>query len=523
MESRKETTAINRSTVVDALFLCPVITVAQLEVTTRLTNNALHRILTRLRNGREAVTRGGDGHGPARWWLSAYGAEVHSRRSGLPIPWQATEEGVWHLMHRLPVVDAVHHLASRFWSHPGVHIDDGAFSMSSPGMVLAKYWNDPYIADVQWFKDGAVDAMVDFGNGAWIALVWVGTQETHHDLQGRAERARRTPGVTLDPKTGKVLRPAGWVIVGADPLAAADAADAWADSNVLAVSIDGHVEQEMRVDRFHVRPELSQGPFELGQPEQVVRRAQRDPVLQALSNGASYEMLRFIDAWRGVTPAQLKRRFGTSYGAALGPLVRHRLGTKRDGGLYVDDRGGKALADIDGVDVKKVQKRLRTLLKGDGKYRLNQQKHDRGLVDVAIKFHEEGIPVFAGRRHFVDLQTITQIDPDAALCLTRDDGRSLVVLLELEFTAVTPELIDAKLSTYLKALEAGEIIVSVWLFEEHHVARRYLEKGSDLVMLAAQLEEFLGGTSIGANSVWSNPSRRCAITELPVMVELTKK
>ena len=53
--------------------------------------------------------------------------------------------------------------------------------------------------------------------------------------------------------------------------------------------------------------------------------------------------------------------------------------------------------------------------------------------------------------------------------MTRDDGRSLIVSLELEFTAVTPELIEAKLSTYLKALEAGEIIVSVWLFKEHHV------------------------------------------------------
>lgn len=90
---------------------------------------------------------------------------------------------------------------------------------------------------------------------------------------------------------------------------------------------------------------------------------------------------------------------------------------------------------MDGVGYDTVAARLVVYLNRDGEYRRQQRRHNRTIIDVALKLESDGVAVYAGYRNLVNIPGITQIAPDAVLCLTRNDGRTLLVNVELELTA----------------------------------------------------------------------------------------
>lgn len=523
MADRTETLARDRSTIMYWLWRMPLIATAQMEVASGFSNNRVHRLLTGLLRDGLVVrcTLAGAGRKQERWWLTSSGIQLVAHERTVRIPWQVTEEGIMWLIIRMPMVEHFYDLALRLWAHDGV-ITDRPIHMRpdlGPGPIFLAA--DLELSEFAWFNGGALDAVAGYSNGAWVAMVWVGPETTYHGLLDRAKQAMDVPGATLHLGIGRRLTPAGWVIVGTDRLAAAQAADLWPGDNVLSVTVDGRVERTMRPGDFSLRVQQAVKPCDPGLPERVRRWAQRHPTVQALNDALTYAVCRFVAEWRAATPAQLKRKFGPTYGTAVRALRKRRLIVKLDGGFYLTRRGMRAVADMDGVDYEKVQKRLGVFLNRDGEYRRQQQRHDRALIDVALKLEEEGVPTFAGYRNLLNLPGITQINPDAVLCLERQGGRTLRVNLELEFTARDPGRRQRKLATYEDAdLFLKEPTASVWLFEDRRVAQRYAQEGDYLLMMTAVLGEFLAGFSWGPNSVWSLFGKRAPIDRLARIMDV---
>ena len=504
------------------LWMMPLISISQLEVATGFTNNRVHRLLIGLIHEGLVVrcTLSGGRRKQERWWLASAGVTSLRQARGFPIPWQVTEPGIMKLITRMAVVEALYDLALGIWAHEGVIADHPVHEMPDLGSGPTFLNTDLELTEFIWYGEGEVDAVAVYTNGAWLAMAWAGPETTYHQLLTRAGKSSQTPGATWHPQLGRRLTPAGWAIVCADRLSAAQAGEAWPDDNVLAVTVDGHVEKSMRPGDFSLRIKQTPVDYDLGRPERAVRWAERDPAVQGLNDRLAYAVFRFVAEWRAATPAQLKRRFGDRYGATVRELQKRRLIVKLDGGFYITKRGMRALAAIDGVDYQTVLDRLGVFLQKDGKYRRQQQRHDQTLIDVMWKFESEGLPTFAGDRHRLILPGLPQVAPDAVTRVDRKDGRSLLVRVELEFTATDRERRWEKREPYVVAnIHLKELIVSAWLFENRRVAQSYFDDDPYLLMMVAVLDEFFAGTSRGPDSVWELYGERQSIDDLEYIVD----
>ena len=504
------------------LLMMPMATAGQLVMATGFHYSKVNRILKALRSGGLVVNGslvGTDGLAE-RWLLSGAAVLLVAREYKVPIPWQATEDGIATLIKRGRIVSLAYDLALGFWEHPGVRTDRAAHWIPGTSLGPQDISINRELMKFEMFKDGGVDAVAEFANGAWVAMVLVGSEETPSLLRERAEKAWRAPVATLHEGTGRQLTPAGWVIVGADLATAMQAGELWPDDNTLVVLASGHMKREMQVSDFSLRVFNSPGFSDPGRPEQIVRWAQNNPVLQALNSPLACAVFWTIAEWRGVTPAQLKKAFGASYSAVVRSLRRSRLIAKMDGGFYLTRRGVKAAAEMDGVDFDTVWSRWEKVLKRDGKYRRQQMKHDRKLFDIVLKLEQEGIPAFAGYRFLLNFPDVTQVVPDAVLYVEPEDGQPVWVFLELEFTAKEPGRRKKKLRPYWRA-DAHSLnrILSVWLFEDERVRRRYAAEGKGLRMLTATLDQFLAGSSWGPDSVWRLGDLTVPIDHLAKMVD----
>ena len=366
-----------------------------------------------------------------------------------------------------------------------------------------------------------VKSSLHYADGPWFVLLWLGPETTYHEMRRRFQLVRDVPGATRHIGLDRRLTPTGWVMVCADRLVAAQAAELWPGDDALVVTADGHVERTMRPVDFSLRVRQEVESHKLGRPEQARRWAQKSPTIQGLNHGFRYQVFRFISQLRAATPAQLNRKFGEAYGGAVRVLLKRGLIVKLDGGFYPTRRGINALVDIDGVDHDIVSGRLSSFLTRDSEYRQLQQRHDRALVDVTLKFESEGVEVFAGFRHLVHYEGTTQVAPDAVICLTRKGGRTLLVNVELEFTAIYRKRRQKKLRPYLGVdLVTDEPGVSLWIFEHRWVADLYAKEGEFILMMTSTFDEFLAGTSFGPHSAWRMYGDRQPIDDLPRIMDI---
>ena len=504
-------------TVMACLWMMPLITIAQMEVSTGFTNNRLHRLLTRLERdrlvNRYALT--GARRKQDRWWLTSSGVLRVAHDKGRAIRRQVNEEGIMTFIARMSVVERLYDLALGIWGHDGVLEVRAVRPMSDPGTGPVHLSSDSGVLEYTWFDGKTVDAVVRYADSSWVAMLWVGPDTTYHELQRRFDLVLDVPEATFHVGLGRRLTPTGWVIACADRLAAAHAADLWPGDDALIVTMEGRVERRMRPVDFSLRIGQEVAPGDLGRPERVRRWAQQSRAVQGLNDGFRYRVFRFIAQWPDATPAQLRVKFAEPYGAAVRVLQKHKLVVKLEGGFFLTRRGIGAVAAMDGVEYNTVATRLGVYLSRDGEYRRQQRRHNRGIIDVALKLESEGVAVYAGYRNLVNIPRVTQIVPDAVLCLTRSNGRTLLVNVELEFTARTPGRMQQKLGPYLDAdHHSPGSIASLWIFEDRRVAERYAKAGYLLLMMTTQLDELLGGTSFGPHSAWEMYGKPAAIDEV---------
>ena len=523
MTTRAEKLANDRRAIIFWLWMMPLITLKQLVLVSGLSKNRVHRLLTGLRHDKLVTRRSltGTDRKLQRWWLSSAGVKDYlATRSHAPIPWQVTHEGIDGLIKRIAVVEHLYDVAINLWANDGVRTDRPVRMMDKrEDMGEVAFRSDLKMRGFTWFDRQPVDAVAIYEGLPWVALKWLGPEVTYHHISNVANQVADVPGATFDIDRGP-LTPAGWVIVCADQLAAKQAADAFPGENVLAVTVDGRVEKAMQPADFSVRLGLHEVSHDPGLPELLGRRGRRDPQQQAPTTALSYAVFGFIAARRGATRDQLRRKFSERYLEAVKDLKPRGFIVEREDGFYVGTKGIKLLADIDGLDHATVMHKHGVFLKRDGVYRRQQQRHDRALVNVEYKFGSEGIPAFDGSRHLINFGE-TQLSPDLVLCLKRKNGSTLVVFVELEFTARYRQRMGTKVGTYeLADRLAPELIPSAWVVEDHGVRELCAQMGKGGVMITAVLEEFLAGTSWGPESVWFFQGERESINCLVEIMDI---
>ena len=498
------------------LWMMPLLEPKGMERITGFRENRCYQLLRTL-SKRRLVIREAMGRREGkrfRYWLTGKGVLLVAAETQSPIPWQVTETGVAWLVRRLPMVEAFYDLVPELMRHKGVQGDLPVYLTMEPDGTgsTTKFTPELKMYDFCWMREGEIHAVVRYENAAWFALVWVGSMVPEHQLIAKGELAVQQ----LDGD----FEPAGWGIVGFDRLAARLVAEVWPADNVLAVSTDGHVERDMRPGPFTPPLREETKPARLGRPENLAnwwnkKSKQYKPAMVALNSPLNYLVFRFIAEWYGPTPAQLERACGTSYRAAVRALKEAGLVEKLDGGFYLDRVGELTVAQMDRVSHQSVLRRIDSYLHEDGAYRQNQQQHNRSLIDVVLKLADEKVAAYGGWRTRRTAPDGVQVVPDATVLLERRDGSSIIVFLEVEFTARTPRLMERKLAPYRSLRrQQEERIGQLWVFEDSKVEERYRLALGVEPALTVVLKEFLTGSSRGMSSVWRMNSDRVPITEL---------
>ena len=511
----------NKDAIMRVLWTSPLMTNEQIALALALSENAVHRCLMDLLRRGLVVRRslcGADRY-LDRWWLSYAGlVNQQARRFSGKLPPASSQEGVEKLIGRMPVVVYLYDLAISLPSHQGILTAAPVRMTSELFPRSVTFSPDVALGEFLWFYNQPIDAVADCSNRAWFALKWVGPEMQAHHLMREAESIDDWLCRVVDNKEGPP-RPTGWVLLCHDRAAAAHAAQVWPGDNVLVVDVDGRVERTMRPADFtrlwrHLVEELDPG-----QPERLGRRPNgKDPVQQAPHTAFSYWVFRFIAQWGFATRDQLRRKFGERYSKALGELKKLRLVGVSGEIVRLREPAVRVLSDMDGVDYDTVHGRVNRfvdLKRGI----LRNPIHDQALIDVFLKLEAEGLSPAEGSRYAMYLPDNIQIVPDLVFCLDRKDGSTLLVLLELEFSATHPQQVLAKVRAYVDAHWHGVEIASAWVVETETVRRLYAHAGRDLIMMTATRDEFLAGTSRGPNSAWRWNNRVDDIDELAYAVD----
>ncbi len=502
------------------LWMMPLLEPKEMERITGFSENRCYKVLRELSKRRLVIREamGRSGGKRFRYWLTRKGVLLVAEETRCPIAWQVTETGVGWLIRRLPMVEAFYALAPKLMRHEGVKVDLPVILTTDPdgSGTTTEFTPEMKIYDFCWMSEGEIHAVVRFENKAWFPLVWVGSMVPEHQLIEKGKIAVQR----LDAR----FEPAGWAIVGFDRLAASLAAEFWPADNVLAVSTDGHIERKMHPGAFTstaLREEAK--PARLGRPENVANwwrktSNQYKPEMVALNSKLNYSVFRFIAEWQGPTPAQLERRFGTSYRAAVRALKAAGLVVKLDSAFYLDERGELTVARMDRVSHQLVAGRMDTYLKEDGAYRQNQQRHNRSLIDVVQTLSDQDVGAYGGWRTRRTAPDGTQIVPDAAVRLEWRDDPRYIVFLELEFTARTPQAIRRKWDTYGSVHEQqGKPIRQLWLLEDTETEEKFRRARGFEPALTAVLDEFLKSKSSVWDDVWRIDNDRVPLSEIIAM------
>jgi len=449
-----------------------------------------------------------------RFWLSTQGAERTRVLEQLPARLIHGEAWLKRLAQRLQMVESFYPLGINLWEHPGVDTRAELYLTPDPNEEPTVFGPDVGIRGFHWIRRGDIHAVASYDNDGWVAFVWLGATLTAHDVEKKGARA------VAELADGD-FQPAGWVLVGADRLAAALGAELWPSTHVMAVTADGHVERRMSPAAFSYQRYVGPDALtELGEPGALGPWYRRDPAMQALHGRFRYQVYQYIADRRGITPEQLKKRFRDSCAGPLAKLAREQLITKREGGLYVMRVGGLAQAHMDGTSHSAIYKRLDRFVTGDGTYRRLQQRHDRNLVDVCQKLEQEDIPAFDGRRYLRDEPQVTQIRPDAAVLLDSRRGGSVIVALELEFRARGGKTMEGKLGPYRRSQQhTGKQAPSFWVFEDRAVEERYTRAGRGLLMFTTTLDDFMSRPSRSPDGPWRYQGRTVSIDAIVGMID----
>ncbi len=529
------------------LCMMPSASADNLAQVTRLARATVNRQLARLYNGGLAVSRMVGRRRPAtrRWTLSLaglmqiytfdHGPEAHGPHDHLHdalfpdmedhqhVPWWLGEAGVRELYQRLEQLEAFYEVA------PSLFQGEGRNWLASG--------SEASLVRVQFLRRGQlVEMIATYDGGIEIAFCWVGTQLRPRRMMEKwrdrfshpyleyiseareQERERDHLVEQPDPAFDPTPQLAGYVVIGPDEWGVRQAMDllprqgylrenafSWwvAGREVRQVGQRGLVvpNEDRVVDRYE--------EIHVGEPERVAppaRPGRRDdpPAPAALSGVLANRLLGLseeFDALKEEDYVDLADDFRGPVRQTLADLVSGGMLAKVEEVYYLADPAMIYAAGRDRTSVSTGRRRGSSFLNPDMQRHHHYLDHNAGMIKIVRALKRHGIPVYGGWRGVVDIQRVTQVQPDGVMYADGPYGRG-VYRVEYEREATTPQDVLDKLAPYRRAAGAGVPLRAVWVCETERGAGRFLGLSRGLQAMVTTLHELEAGPLAGPKTVW---------------------
>ena len=482
--------------IISWLWMMPLLSLPELATVTGLTYHRCNRLTKDLyHQGRVTSVRLGMTLGlQRRWFLTTGGIRYAMQELGYAPEWQVSEAGLKLLIQRLPTLEAFYPRAPRLWSLSGIESIHPIHWSPDPDEYPIEFPAGLRLTRFQWQRDPDVHAITEYENGAWVPWATFGPMTKVAQIREKLGRGLAT--VDSRSRTRETPAAAGWVVLGADRLAASYAATVFSRGAALVMSVEGGTQWRMRPREFTLPACFENGRTnDLGVPERIPAWVKKDPVVSALNGAVPCALFRFICQWCGVRVGQLHKRFTHSHGeinAALRSLVRGGVIVRLDGAYYPTRDGMLAAARMDRVSHQSIYGYFDVYLKADGNYRRARQKHDQAVIDYVLKWSSDHGEVFHGRRFVVPVINRTQLAPDAIAVGGRHDGSTGMWFVEVELSAKAPSSVRDKLRPYREYQQYfGQSVDLMVVVGTEGAEKVFLEQGRGLNITTITLDRFL--------------------------------
>ena len=168
----------------------------------------------------------------------------------------------------------------------------------------------------------------------------------------------------------------------------------------------------------------------------------------------------------------------------------------------------------DGLHIRTVQSLFTRYIAGDREHR--RRRYHRGVARLAVRFQQQGLAAFPGRRMALGPEGRPRVRPDLWVGVPAGDGRVLWAAVAAEYLA--PETSDFRgmLNACRVALtKGGEGIPLLVVAGTAAAAVGSSELGSDLPVLSASDREFLQGDI--QEDMWYWQGHRVSLSHLLVL------
>ena len=491
-KSRRETDTL---TIISWLWMMPLPSLPELAAVTGLTYHRCNRLMKALyREGKvDSLPLGMTIERRDRWFLTTSGVEFAMRELEYSLEWQVTEMGLKLLIRRLPILETFYSLVHLLWGLEGVERIGPIYWSPDPDDDPIEFPPDLRLTRFQWQRGPDIHAITEYATEAWVPWVWVGPMTKLATVEEK--RLRGLKEISGRSRFGDVPTPAGWVVVGADLLAAYTAEVVWRDQDPLVLTADGRTLRSMRPREF-TAPRFEDARAEdPGWPESVPSWLEKDPALRVLNNKLNFCLFQFITQWPSATLGQLHRRYSHSRGlvtAALKAQTASGLVVKRDGATYLTRSGMQAAYRMDRISYHSIYSSLDVYLRPDGEHRRTEQPHDQAVIDFVLVCARNGIETGHGRRTVFVLPDRSQLAPDAVTVQLSPDGTVDWWFVEVELTAQARSAARRKLRHYRKWMQHfGWSIGLSMVVATDGAEEAFLTEGQGLRIRTVTLDRFL--------------------------------
>lgn len=527
------------------LWHMPWLSVAETEIVTGLRSSPAQRLIEDgLNQGLMKENKlGGSRPAMARFSLTRPGIQYVREQCDLLLEWQATERGLEELKGLFRFVDATYHVVIRFFQSNAALLPSTLPIDPSDDPELIHLNEKTRLMQFHWLRTRKRGFRPH-------ALAHYLSEDSHTVtlptyLYGYPHRARKPlpglPGLYGDLPTtpslwygSKAASPLGPLVLAIDPFAAH-----CAQTELVLDLPSAIITTDMEVYR-QLDPVLPFGKVAvagnkartIGWPETVI---ERDAVAAALNGSTNRKIHEFIENF----PAALRNQVAVEVGRGRDEVksvvdswlkedlnIFQNFDNQRP--LYLGRVGNDASKKRERLDESDFPSDHSTYLKPDGKYRRQQEGHNRALVEIHLRCGELGIFSVQGRRRIINLpEANTRVAPDLYVRLPLGYGKFLWVALEFERSATSTDSMENKRRGYLALRERSRLLRVLLITDKDTQGRMTAQERADRLeamfgdfpILTTTLAQFLSGPSFGPESVWRSKGQKVSLDYLSVVGE----
>ncbi len=355
---------------------------------------------------------------------------------------------------------------------------DVAPRLFSSNAVVENWRNGFPLERFRWLSRGPLSALAEYepdlpgddsGARLLVTFMWYGLRPKRNLFS--ADSAQFLSGIrTYDAHDSNMpARPCGVVILATDRLAGLRARrDLPPGIPKAIVTIKDRfggalIESMDPISRLDRVTGVGTPPKNPGRPENIDGFLAHDPVLSTVMGSTDYLVMSTIEEWPGCSVRQLAALCGHPESTIKQIVARFAAAglVEREGeGLLYPTEVVQAFAEErDRLARRKSRDRAGVERSPSGKRRAHMRKHESGVIELAVRFKNQGIFVGAGWRFATNHFGRTQITPNLWVLVPLGDGRAMWHTVEYERSAVSPKAILKKLRPYRLAWDMGPSMI----------------------------------------------------------------